>query len=62
MKIKEGCTATTSDFWYDLTDGGYLKPDEILENKEDINRVIDAIAIIRDFEQSCVEQIEDFIQ
>jgi hypothetical protein len=62
MKIKEGCTATTSDFWYDLTDGGYLKPDEILENKEDINRVIDAIAIIRDFEQSCEEQIEDFIQ
>jgi hypothetical protein len=62
MKIKEGCAASTAEFWYDLTSGGYLKLEEILEDKEDIRRVKEAIEIICDFEQSCEEQIEDFIQ
>ena len=62
MKIKEGCTASTSDFWYDLTSGGYLKPEDILENLEDIEQVNKAIDILRDFEDSCEEQIEDFTQ
>jgi hypothetical protein len=62
MKIKEGCTASTDDFWYDLTSGGYLNPEDILENKEDIDSVKNAIEIIQEFEQSCDEQIEDFIR
>ncbi|HCU06468.1 MAG TPA: hypothetical protein DIC42_02640 [Holosporales bacterium] len=62
MKIKEGCTASTSDFWYDLTKGGYLKPEEILENKEDVELVKDAVAVLTAFENSCEEQIEDFVQ
>lgn len=62
MKIKAGCTASTSDFWYDLTSGGYLNPEDILENPEDIVRVKEAIEIIKEFEDSCIEQIEDFIQ
>jgi hypothetical protein len=62
MKIKKGCTASTSDFWYDLTSGGYLKLEYILENKEDVDRVKNAIEVIREFEQSCEEQIEDFSQ
>lgn len=62
MKIKEGCEASTSDFWYDLTDGGYLKPEEILEDPADVERVIAAIATIREFEASCDAQIEGFIQ
>jgi len=61
MKIKEGLTISTADFWYDLTNGGYLKPDEIIENPEDAKRVKDAIPLIKEFEASCVEQIEDFI-
>jgi len=60
MKIKTGCEASTDDFWYDLTSGGYLKPDEILENKEDIEKVNDAINILEEFQKSCVNQIEDF--
>ncbi|MEN6431286.1 MAG: hypothetical protein ABFD06_00095 [Smithella sp.] len=62
MKIKKGCTASTSDFWYDLTSGGYLKLEDILENKEDVDRAKNAIEVIREFEQSCEEQIEDFSQ
>jgi len=62
MKIKEGCTASTSDFWYDLTKGGYLNPEEILESKNDVDRVKNAINVVMEFEQSCEEQIEDFIQ
>jgi len=62
MKIKKNCTASSSDFWYDLTDGGYLKPTEICEKPEDAKRVLDAIAVLKDFKKSCEEQIEDFIQ
>ena len=62
MKIKEGCTASSSDFWYDLSSGGYLKPEDILEDSNDIERVKKAIETIKDFEDSCDEQIEGFIQ
>lgn len=53
MKIKEGCTVSSSDFWYDLTKGGYLNPEEILENKEDVEAVKNAISVLTDFEDSC---------
>lgn len=62
MKIREGCTATTQDFWYDLTLGGYLKPEEMLVNPDDVKRVKDAIAVLREFEASCEEQIDGFLQ
>ncbi|MFH1318485.1 MAG: hypothetical protein ABIH71_05670 [Candidatus Omnitrophota bacterium] len=48
MKIKEGCEASTGDFWYDLTIGGYLNPEEICESPEDAQKVIEAIEVIRD--------------
>lgn len=62
MKIKKGLDVTTTDFWYDLTDGGYLDPDEICENKKDAEEVKKAIAILQDFQNSCEEQIDNFIQ
>ncbi len=62
MKIKKNCKASTSDFWYDLTDGGYLKPEKICADKEDAEKVKEAIKVIQDFYNSCEEQIEDFIQ
>lgn len=61
MKLKKGLENATSDFWYDLTDGGYLKPEEMCENKEDAKKILEAIAVIKDFEDSCEEQIEDFV-
>jgi hypothetical protein len=62
MKIKKGCDASSDEFWYDLTDGGGLDPMEICESEEDARRVIEAIAIVKEFQDSCEEQIEDFIQ
>ena len=62
MKVKENCEAYTSEFHYDLFLGGYLKPENILENQEDIERVKNAIAVINEFEESCISQIEDFQQ
>lgn len=62
MKIKKDCNVSTSEFWYDLTDGGYLKPEEICEYKNDAWRVMDAIKIVKEFQESCETQIEGFIQ
>lgn len=53
MKIKKNCKASTSDFWYDLTLGGYLKLEKICEDKQDIKRINEAIAIIKEFQDSC---------
>ena len=60
MKIKKDCTASTDDFWYDLIKGGYLKPEEILEEQSDIDKVRYAIKVLEDFEDSCEEQIDGF--
>lgn len=46
MKIKTGDPIVSDDFWYDLTDGGYIKPKKLLANKEDIKRVKDTIPVI----------------
>lgn len=55
MKIKDGCVAETSDFWYDLTYGGYLKPEEILDDPADVKRVNEAISILSELESLCEE-------
>jgi len=61
MKLKQGLQISTSEFWYDLTQGGYIKTEEICEHLEDSKKVNEAIAIVREFEESCEEQIEDFM-
>lgn len=60
MKIKDGCEASTDDFYYDLFQGGYIRPKEILENEEDIKKVEEALKVIEMFKESCENQIEDF--
>ena len=62
MKIKKDLDVCTSDFWYAVGDGGYLDPYEICENVEDAMKVREAILVLMDFDQSCTEQIEGFIQ
>ena len=53
MKIKQGLKISTSDFWYDVTDGGYLDPEEICAEKEDAKRVLAALSVLADFKESC---------
>lgn len=62
MNIKRGLEISTQDFWYDLTDGGYLVPRDICENIEDAKKVEEAIRVIEEFEKSCDKQISGFIQ
>ena len=61
MKLKKGLEDSTGEFWYDLIEG-YLNPKKMLENEEDIKKVLEAIAVLKDFEKSCEDQIKDFIQ
>lgn len=37
-------------FWYDITSGGYFKPEKVLADKEDIKRVNDALKLLRELE------------
>jgi hypothetical protein len=62
MKIKEGLEIFTTDFWYDLVDGGYLRLKDILESPVEVNKVEAAIETLQDFLDSCEEQIEGFLQ
>ena len=55
MKFKKNIEPIyTSEFWYDLTDGGDISPKLILE-EDDAKRVIDAIRIIKEFEEKATE-------
>lgn len=45
---KDAKTVYTSEPWYDLVDGGYIKPDDMLEEK-DAKRVKEAIKLLEQF-------------
>ena len=62
MKLKKNLDVSTQDFWYDLTSGGYINPVEICESDSDALSVIAAMSVIEDFENSCKDQIDGFIQ
>lgn len=55
MKWKENAEIVTSDFWYDITDGGYINPSELLEDEEEIAEVEKAIEVLRKFKRSAEE-------
>ena len=59
MELKKNAKLTVSDFWYDLFDGGYIKPEKLLKNKEDINSVREAIEVLEEFRESVEEIIEE---
>lgn len=56
MEFKKGVTIESSDFWYDLTDGGYIKPEELLKNTIDMQRVNGAIATLMLFKMEAEKQ------
>lgn len=47
MKYKKNVKLSTDDFWYDLTDGGYIKPEEILQEPKDVAKIKAAIETIK---------------
>ncbi len=58
MEFIKKARIVTDDFFYDLFCGGYIKPEELLKNQEDIDKVKNAIEIIKDFESSAENLIE----
>ena len=42
-------TIITDDFYYDLFEGGYIKPPSNLYNEEEKNEILNAIKVIKDF-------------
>jgi len=53
-KIKE--PIQSDDFWYDLFDGGYIKPEKLLKNKEDVAKVKEAMKVLQQFQREAEEQ------
>lgn len=52
MKLKQGTLepVVTGEFWYDLFDGGYIKPENFLDENS-AKKVYEAIKILQDFQQ-----------
>jgi hypothetical protein len=48
---KDADCIPSSDFWYDLTNGGYFNPEDFLENEEDIQKVKEAVILLKQFKQ-----------
>lgn len=46
----------TSDLYYDLFEGGYIKPEDLLENEEDIDKVKQAILTINEFLDGAIDK------
>lgn len=56
MKFIKKAKIETSDFWYDLFEGGYIEPGNLLESTEDMKKVRDAIDVLKDFKESAEKQ------
>lgn len=61
MKIRKKAKIETSYFWYDLFEGGYIKPEQVLQDiDDDIEKVLNAIRILKEFRKIC-EDITEYI-
>ena len=58
MELRKNAKIETGEFWYDLFDGGYIDPEEILENQKDIDSVLNAIDVLNKFRSACEDIIE----
>ena len=46
------------DFWYDLTDGGYVKPENLLTNTSQSQEIREAINVIKNFRDQLLEKCQ----
>lgn len=45
----------TSDFWYDLTDGGYIDPNDLLISVLEAREIMSAICLLEDFKRGAIK-------
>ena len=43
---------TSNGFWYDITMGGYIKPEELLDDPEQLNKLEKALKLVETFERA----------
>jgi hypothetical protein len=55
MKVRKGDSICIEDFWYDLIEGGYIKPQEILEDSKDAVIVNRAVAVLKEFQKAITD-------
>lgn len=55
FKINAQKQGGSNNFWYDLTQGGYIKPEEVLKNIEQLVQLQKAINTVRNFELALEE-------
>lgn len=56
-KLKENVELYDGEeFYYDLTDGGYIKLEDYLEDEKQIKKLKEAISLIRSFENTICEE------
>lgn len=56
MEFKKVETIYSDDFWYDLFYGGYIKPEKLLKNKDDVAKIKNAMQVLLDFKKDAEEQ------
>jgi hypothetical protein len=60
MQLKDDVELPSlEDFYYDLMAGGYIKPEALLDNAQDAQRVRDAMKTIQEFEDLLQEAADD---
>lgn len=61
MKFKDGVETATSDFWYDLFEGGYLTPSEFVEDESEAKKLEEARALLMNYKRELYDQeiVED---
>lgn len=60
MELKQDADPiASSDFWYDIFEGGYIKPENILLNDSDIQAVQDARRVMENFRDSIEPIMEE---
>ena len=47
---------SSDGFWYDLVYGGYIKPEEVLKDKDQLNKLKEAIETVSSFESMLEEE------
>jgi hypothetical protein len=52
-KFKKNINVSTQEFWYDLTDGGYLKPSQFSDDPATLTAIKEAIKLIKQLEKMC---------
>lgn len=55
FKPRDEAYGSCDGFWYDLTDGGYIKPTEFLVNLEQVKAVEDAVKLLESFKSQAEE-------